>query len=107
MGMKRLRRAKGKLDDQRYWQSGSRAARAGARLGGAQCFSRKKQRTAIARNAFGASSAVAELASAGAPVDAGKIAAIRAAIAEGRYPVDPEKIAARMIEIDLPLFDGE
>ena len=58
-------------------------------------------------NVFGASSTVAELASAGAPVDAGKIAAIRAAIAEGRYPVDPEKIAARMIELDLPLFDGE
>lgn len=59
------------------------------------------------RNVFGASSTVAEMASEGAPVDAGKIAAIRAAIAEGRYPVDPEKIAARMVELDLPLFDGQ
>jgi negative regulator of flagellin synthesis FlgM len=59
------------------------------------------------RNVFGASSPVAEMANAGAPVDAGKVAAIRAAIAEGRYPVDPAKIAARMLELDLPLFDGE
>jgi negative regulator of flagellin synthesis FlgM len=58
-------------------------------------------------NVSRASSAVAEMASAGAPVDAAKIAAIRTAIAEGRYPVDPEKIAARMMELDLPLFDGE
>ena len=59
------------------------------------------------QNMTGVSSTVAELASAGAPVDTGKVAAIRAAIAEGRYPVDPEKIAARMLEIDLPLFDGQ
>jgi negative regulator of flagellin synthesis FlgM len=47
-------------------------------------------------------SAVFELVSAGAPVDQAKVAAIRAAIAEGRYPVDPDKIAARMIALDLP-----
>lgn len=47
-------------------------------------------------------SAVAELASGDAPVDAGKVAAIRAAIAEGRYPVDPDAIAERMIALDLP-----
>lgn len=46
--------------------------------------------------------AVAELASAGPPVEADKVAAIRAAIAEGRYPVDPDKIAERMIALDLP-----
>jgi negative regulator of flagellin synthesis FlgM len=51
--------------------------------------------------------AAAELASAGAPVDSAKVAAIRAAIAEGRYPVEPDKIAASMIAIDLPLFDGK
>ena len=50
----------------------------------------------------GPSSVVAELASAGAPVDGGKIAAIRAAIAEGRYPVDPDKIAESMLGLDLP-----
>jgi negative regulator of flagellin synthesis FlgM len=47
-------------------------------------------------------SAVFELVSAGPPVDGAKVAAIRAAIAEGRYPVDPDKIAARMIALDLP-----
>ncbi len=54
-----------------------------------------------------AASPVAEMASAGAPVDAGKVAAIRAAIAEGRYPVDPQRIADSMLALDLPLFDGQ
>lgn len=53
------------------------------------------------REVSGPWSLAAEMA-AGAPVDSEKVAAIRAAIAEGRYPVDPEKIAARMIELDLP-----
>lgn len=44
----------------------------------------------------------AELASSGPPIDAEKIAAIRAAIAEGRYPIDPQAIADKMIELDLP-----
>ncbi len=51
--------------------------------------------------AAGPSSPAGEMAAAGAPVDAEKVAAIRAAIAEGRYPVDPEKIARSMIELDL------
>lgn len=46
-------------------------------------------------------SPAAEMAAKGAPVDSDKVAAIRAAIAEGRYPVDPEKIAERMIALDL------
>ncbi len=50
-----------------------------------------------------AASPAAEMAAAGPPIDAERIAAIRAAIAEGRYPVDPEKIAERMIALDLPL----
>jgi negative regulator of flagellin synthesis FlgM len=54
----------------------------------------------------GAASFAGEMAAAGAPVDASKVAAIRAAIAEGRYPVDPEKIARSMIELDL-MKDGE
>lgn len=44
----------------------------------------------------------ASMAVEGAPVDGGKVAAIRQAIAEGRYPVDPDKIAASMIALDLP-----
>jgi negative regulator of flagellin synthesis FlgM len=47
-------------------------------------------------------SAVFELVANGPPVDAAKVDAIRAAIAEGRYPVDPAKIAERMITLDLP-----
>ena len=49
------------------------------------------------------SSPAAKLAQLGAPINAEKIAAIRTAIAEGRYPVDPKAIAARMIDLDLPL----
>ncbi|MFN3944662.1 MAG: flagellar biosynthesis anti-sigma factor FlgM [Allosphingosinicella sp.] len=52
--------------------------------------------------ARGPSSAVADLVSSGPPVDAAKVAAIKAAIASGNYPVDPDKIAERMIALDLP-----
>jgi negative regulator of flagellin synthesis FlgM len=45
---------------------------------------------------------VSDIVSAGAPVDSAKVAAIRAAILEGRYPVDPVKIAERMLDLDLP-----
>jgi negative regulator of flagellin synthesis FlgM len=38
----------------------------------------------------------------GPPVDMEKIAQIRTAIAEGRYNVDPEAIAAKMVDQDLP-----
>ena len=47
-------------------------------------------------------SSVFELVAGGPPVDSAKVAAIRAAIAEGRYPVDPEKIAERMLALDFP-----
>jgi negative regulator of flagellin synthesis FlgM len=44
----------------------------------------------------------AELAAQGAPVDGGKVAALRAAIADGSYKVDARAIADRMIALDLP-----
>lgn len=47
-------------------------------------------------------SAVFELVQGGPPVDSAKVASIRAAIAEGRYPVDANRIASRMIALDLP-----
>lgn len=45
----------------------------------------------------------ARLAALGAPVDADRIATLRAAIAEGRYKIDPEAIATAMIASDLPI----
>jgi negative regulator of flagellin synthesis FlgM len=57
------------------------------------------------RTAGAAASSVSEIVAGGPPVDSEKVAAIRAAIAEGRYPVDPEKIAERMIALDLPNLD--
>lgn len=47
-------------------------------------------------------SAVLELVASGPPVDAGKVEAVRAAIQGGRYPVDPRRIAQRMLDVDLP-----
>ncbi len=47
-------------------------------------------------------SAVLELVSGGAPVDGSRVEAIRAAIRDGRYPVDPTRIAVRMLQLDLP-----
>nr|WP_299597152.1 flagellar biosynthesis anti-sigma factor FlgM [Sphingomonas bacterium] len=44
----------------------------------------------------------ADLAAAGPPVDAGKIATIRAAIADGTYRIDADAIAGRMVDLDLP-----
>lgn len=43
----------------------------------------------------------AALAAAGAPVDADKVAAVRAAIANGSYRLDIQAIANRMIDIDI------
>lgn len=47
-------------------------------------------------------SPAARMAAQGAPVDAARIAEIKAAIASGDYPVDPEKIAEKMIDLDMP-----
>lgn len=46
-------------------------------------------------------SPAARMASQGAPVDMDRIAAIKAAIASGNYPVNPSAIAERMIALDL------
>ena len=75
----------GRIDLNRADKSGQAAsvAQAGARRSGA------------------VESAVFELVSAGAPVDGAKVAAIRTAIAEGRYPVDASRIAEHMLA-DLP-----
>lgn len=48
------------------------------------------------------STLVAALAEAGPPIDSDKIAAIQAAIAQGRYPLDVKAIAQRMLALDLP-----
>lgn len=49
----------------------------------------------------GIGSVVSELVGMGPPVDGDKVSAIRQAIAEGRYAVDPDAIADRMIAADL------
>ena len=55
------------------------------------------------RTAEGAvKSEVLELVSRRAPVDTARVDAIRTAIREGRYPVDANRIALRMLDVDLP-----
>ena len=61
-----------------------------------------KAGNASAGKAGGVASSASEIVSAGPPIDSDKVAAIRAAIAENRYPVDADKIAQAMIDLDLP-----
>ncbi|NIJ15508.1 flagellar biosynthesis anti-sigma factor FlgM [Sphingobium vermicomposti] len=55
-------------------------------------------------SSFSASaSPAARMAAEGAPVDMDRVAAIKAAIAAGNYPVDPAVIADKMLALDLPI----
>ncbi|EQB09787.1 negative regulator of flagellin synthesis FlgM [Sphingobium quisquiliarum P25] len=55
-------------------------------------------------SSFAASaSPAARMAAEGAPVDMDRVAAIKAAIASGNYPVDPAAIADKMLALDLPV----
>ncbi len=57
-------------------------------------------------SSFSASaSPAARMAAEGAPVDMDRVAAIKAAIASGNYPVDPAAIADKMLALDLAI-DG-
>ncbi len=53
-------------------------------------------------SASASASPAARMAAEGAPVDMDRIAAIKAAIASGNYPVNAQAIADRMVELDLP-----
>jgi len=47
-------------------------------------------------------SAVRDLVSGGAPVDTKKVEALRVAIQNGSYQIDPDRIAQRMLDADFP-----
>jgi negative regulator of flagellin synthesis FlgM len=79
----------GRIDAQRSPIGQSAAASAVAGLG------------QTAGRSAAAGGVVAELVGQGAPVDTSKVAAIRQAIADGRYQIDPDRIADRMIAADL------
>lgn len=53
-------------------------------------------------SAAASASPAARMAAEGAPVDMDRVAAIKAAIASGNYPVNPSAIADRMLALDLP-----
>ena len=52
--------------------------------------------------ASGVRSEVLELISRRAPVDASRVETLRAAIQGGLYPIEPNLIARRMLDADLP-----
>ncbi len=56
---------------------------------------------AVAAVASSNATPIRAMAAEGAPVDFDKVLAIKEAIAAGKYPVDAEKIADRMIALDL------
>ncbi|MEA3388269.1 flagellar biosynthesis anti-sigma factor FlgM [Sphingobium sp. CCH11-B1] len=58
--------------------------------------------SSLSASASASASPAARMAAEGAPVDLDRIAQIKAAIASGNYPVDPDAIAERMIALDLP-----
>ncbi len=45
----------------------------------------------------------ARMAAQGAPIDSARIERVKQAIASGKYPVDPDKIADKMLDLDLPI----
>ena len=48
------------------------------------------------------SGAIEHMVQQGMPIDLNHIVAVRNAIADGQYPVDPAKIAEKIIEFDQP-----
>jgi len=56
---------------------------------------------AVASVASSNATPIRSMAEEGAPVDFDRILAIKEAIAAGKYPVDADKIAERMITLDL------
>jgi negative regulator of flagellin synthesis FlgM len=56
-----------------------------------------------ASSSASSASPASRMAAEGAPVDMDRIAAIKAAIASGNYPVNPSAIAERMVALDLPV----
>lgn len=58
--------------------------------------------TSASASSSASASPAARMAAEGAPVDMDRVAAIKAAIASGNYPVNPSVIADRMMALDLP-----
>jgi len=58
--------------------------------------------TATDKAAPSVSTPAARMAAQGAPIDMARIERIKQAIASGNYPVDPDKIAEKMLDLDLP-----
>ncbi len=56
---------------------------------------------AVAAAASSNATPIARMAAEGAPIDFDRVLAIKDAIAGGKYPVDPDKIAESMISLDL------
>lgn len=62
----------------------------------------KAEPTVSAAGQATVSSMVFDMIRSGPPVDFGKVAKLKEAISQGNYPINPAKIAERMIALDLP-----
>ena len=62
----------------------------------------KSERAAADPLSLSATATAAKDMAAAPPVDGGKVASLKAAIADGSYAVDPLAIAGKMIALDLP-----
>lgn len=69
--------------------------------GKAKAADRIGQGNAASAAASSSATPIARMAAEGAPIDLDRVAAIKQAIAQGNYPVDADKIAERMIDLDL------
>ena len=84
-------------------QNMSAAIEASRLQGGAKTRATSEKGSVATSSSSSASSTPAgRMAAEGAPVDLDRVAAIKAAIASGNYPVDAAAIANKMLELDLP-----
>lgn len=83
------------------------ASLAATRVGGARnepiSATAETDRLSLTGDAEGLKAMGRELGSAPAGIDMGRVAALKDAIAQGRYTIDPQAIASRMLDLDREL----
>ena len=87
-------------------QNLSAAIEASRLQGSAKTRASSEKGSASVTSSAASSTPAGRMAAEGAPVDLDRVAAIKAAIASGNYPVDPAAIADRMLALDLPPVNG-
>ena len=84
-------------------QNISAAIEASRLQGSGKARASSEKGSAAVTTSSASSTPAGRMAAEGAPIDMDRIAAIKAAIASGNYPVDPAAIADKMLALDLPV----